>query len=69
MTEPVLSGTGSLHDRIIAGLESQGFIVGTITDREIDRLEAKTLVLITDGFSIADLYRIAGEPMRIVGEK
>lgn len=67
MTDPVLSGDGSLSDQIIAGLDTQGFSEGTINDRERARLEAK-LSSSDSNKSISDLYEEASEDQRIAGE-
>lgn len=65
--EPTLVGNGSLADRIIAGLIDQGFLVGTITDREYARLLAKLLLVAPQPYSINDLYSLADEDNRIAG--
>lgn len=66
MTEPILSGEGSLADQILAGLSSQGFNTGTLADREYERLLAKLTLTERDN-SLQDLYSLANEPHRLSG--
>lgn len=64
--EPILVGSGSLNDQIMAGLVSQGFTSGSIADRERGRLLAKLeLSPLVTGLSLYDLYRQADEVPRI----
>lgn len=70
--DPIESGTGSLADRIMAGLVSQGFTTGSLSDRERARLLSKldaadpgNWPLTIAGYSLYDLYREAGEDPRI----
>jgi len=62
---PILVGSGSLHDQIMAGLESQGFSIGSISDRERARLLAKLVLIEPQPLSLYDLYDRADEPYRI----
>lgn len=64
--DPILSGSGSINDQIMAGLVIQGFTTGSITDRERARLLAKLGFSATiAGYSLYDLYREAAEEPRI----
>lgn len=65
--EPILMGTGSIVDQIMAGLESQGFTEGSLVDREYARLLAKLTLTAPVALSIQDLYNLAGEENRITG--
>ena len=65
--DPILVGTGSLADRIMAGLISQGFTTGSISDRERARLLAKLVLPSTTQLSLHDLYKLASEPYRLLG--
>lgn len=65
--EPTLEGDGSIADQIMAGLISQGFNEGSLSDREYSRLLSKLTLTVADGFSIADLYALAAEPNRLAG--
>jgi hypothetical protein len=65
--EPTLLGNGSLADQIMAGLIDQGFIEGSIADREYARLLAKLSLLHGVSYTMADLYFLAEEPNRLAG--
>lgn len=65
--EPILAGEGSLADQIMAGLAEQGFVFGSITDREYQRLLSKLGMAYTGNYTIMDLYTLAEEPPRIIG--
>lgn len=65
--EPILAGNGTLADRIFEGLISQGFLTGTIVDREYARLLAKLALTAPQPLSLDDLYSRAGEDNRILG--
>lgn len=65
--EPILLGSGSLADQMMAGLISQGFTSGSLADRERARLLAKLVLVEPQNLSIQDLYRLANEPNRIAG--
>jgi len=66
--DPIELGTGSKHDRIMAGLVSQGFITGSIQDRERQRLLAKLVLSEPQSKTLYDLYEQAGEFNRIDGD-
>jgi hypothetical protein len=65
--EPTLVGNGTLADRIFAGLIDQGFLTGSIVDREYARLLAKLALIAPQSYSLEDLYSRAGEKNRIKG--
>lgn len=65
--DPILVGDGSLADQIMAGLISQGFVFGSLVDREYARLLAKLGLAYTGAYTILDLYDLANEPVRIEG--
>lgn len=65
--EPTLVGNGTLADRIMAGLIDQGFLTGTIVDREYARLLSKLSLTAPQPKSLDDLYSMAGEDNRILG--
>lgn len=65
--DPILVGDGSLADRIMAGLISQGFTEGTLADRERARLLAKLVLVEPQNLSIQDLYSLANEENRLAG--
>jgi hypothetical protein len=66
--DPILVGTGSLADRIMEGLISQGFTTGSLSDRERARLLAKLVLVEPQPLTIQDLYDLADEPNRMVGQ-
>jgi len=63
--EPILSGSGSFRDRILAGLIIQGFLAGSVDDRERARLLNKLALSGPQSKSIPDLYVLANEDDRI----
>lgn len=65
--EPILLGNGSLADQIMAGLIDQGFLSGSLADREYLRLLSKLALAYTGAQTIADLYFLANEENRIAG--
>jgi len=65
--EPILLGNGSLADRILAGLIDQGFLSGSLADREYLRLLNKLGLAYTGAQTLADLYELAAEDNRIAG--
>lgn len=65
--EPVLAGNGSLADQIFNGLISQGFLTGSLADRERARLLSKLTLSEPQNLSIQDLYELAVEDNRIAG--
>jgi len=69
--DPIQLGTGSVFDRILAGLESQGFTTGSIQDRERGRLLAKLVLTPTQaiGKTLVELYILAAEPYRLLNPK
>lgn len=67
--EPILVGSGSLADQIMAGLISQGFVSGSLADREYDRLLARLGLAYTGIQTLVDLYTLAGEEIRVIGEE
>lgn len=65
--EPTLLGNGSLADRIMAGLIDQGFLFGSLVDREYTRLLNKLGLAYTGAQTIQDLYFLADEDNRVAG--
>jgi hypothetical protein len=64
--EPILLGNGTLADQIYAGLASQGFVTGSLADKEQLRLLTK-LEVEYEGQTLQDLYFAAGETNRLLG--
>lgn len=65
--EPILAGNGTLADQIMNGLISQGFLMGSLADRERARLLAKLVLTEPQKLTIDDLYELASEDNRIAG--
>lgn len=63
--EPILVGSGSITDQIMAGLISQGFTTGSVSDRERARLLARLLLVEPQKLSMMDLYTLANENNRL----
>jgi hypothetical protein len=63
--EAILAGNGSLIDQVMNGLITQGFLAGTVTDRERDRLLNKLALVAPQNLSMMDLYTLAGESNRL----
>lgn len=65
--EPILAGNGSLADQIFNGLVSQGFLTGSLADRERARLLSKLVLAEPQNLSLQDLYDLADEDHRLSG--
>lgn len=65
--EPLLLGNGSLADQMMAGLIDQGFLSGSLVDREYMRLLNKLGLSYTGAQTIQDLYNLANEDSRVAG--
>jgi len=63
--EPILAGNGSLIDQITNGLITQGFLAGSVTDRERLRLLNKLVLVDPQSLSMMDLYQLANEDNRL----
>lgn len=58
----------SVADLIMADLVSQGYLTGTLADRERARLLDDLLLTEPQNLSLQDLYRLVSEPNRLAGE-
>lgn len=70
MAEPVAyspSPRSTYRDQMLSTLTAAGFATGSVNDRERARLVGKTGF--DKGYSLADLYRAAGEPNRTAKAK
>lgn len=65
--DPILVGTGSIIDQIMAGLISQGFTTGSVSNRERARLLSKLVLTEPQSKSLEDLYGLASESNRLYG--
>jgi hypothetical protein len=56
----------TVTDKIVYELDQDGYVTGTISDREYARLLIQTGAP-SEGHTMMDLYRLAGEEPRIYG--